>query len=173
MRCERVVLVLLTALLVVGNFAHGQDMSSAGPKKPRTAEDYKPRTLKEIAAMSAAEIAREGNSVEVVTGDLLPSRVRVTYYASQRPISRATRRVIFSWANRYAGDTQHYTLPYQTELLFQQDGRNYRLVVNKNLLPRFKQEIKKGTPVDLNLIRLGGFKAYGKWVWVLLVESIG
>ena len=135
-------LVLLAALFVSGNFAHGQDMSGAGPKKPRTAEDYKPRTLKEIATLSASEIAREGNSVEVVTGDLLPSRVRVAYQASQRPVSRATRRVISSWANRYAGDPQHYTLPYQTELLFRETRFNYWLVVNKDLLPCFKKASK-------------------------------
>lgn len=171
MRRKRAVLVLLAALLFSGSLASGQDLSTAGPKKARTAEDYKPRALKEIAAMSALETASEGNSTEVVTGDLLPSRVRVTYQASQRPISKARQKIIFNWAQRYAGDPQHYTLPYQTELLFREAGLNYWLVVNKDLVPRFREEMKKDTTIDLNLIRLGGFKTKGKWVWVLLVES--
>lgn len=172
MKLRSLFLVVLTALLLGGNFVYGQDLSTAGPKKARTAEDYKPRTLKEIAAMSLVETRDELSGAEVLTGNLFPSRVKVTYRGFQRPLSQARRDVILHWAQRYAGAPQHYTEHYQTELLFREAGRDHLLVVNKSLLPRFKQEIKKGTALDLNLIRLGGFKTKGKWVWVLLVESI-
>ena len=135
MRRKQAILVLLVALFLSSNVASGQDLSPGGPKKARTAEDYKPRALKEIAALSALEPASEGNSTEVVTGDLLPSRVRVTNQASKRPISRARQKIIFNWAQRYAGDPQHYTVPYQTEFLFREAGLNYWLVVNKDLVP--------------------------------------
>ena len=171
MKLKLMFLVLVAALLLSSNLAFGQELSSAGPKKPRTAADYQPRTMKELAAMSAVEI-QDDVSAEVLTGNLLPSRVRVTYQSSQRRLSAPSRDVILHWAQRYAGDPRHYTGPYTTELLFRDAGLNHWLVVNKNLLPRFKREFRKGRRIDLNVIRLGAFKTEGEWTWVLLVESI-
>ncbi len=171
MKLKLLFLVLLTTLLLGAVLAYGQDLS-AGPKKARTAEDYKPRTLAEIATTSLVETRGGGSEIGVLTGNLFPSRVQVTYRGSQRAISKARGKIILKWAQRYAGAPEHYTVPYQTELLFQEAGRNHWLVVNENLLARFEKEIKKGTALDLNVIRLGGFKTKGKWEWVLLVESI-
>ena len=171
MKLKLLFLVLVAALLLSSSLAFGQELSTAGPKKPRTAADYQPRKIKELAAMSAVEIQDDG-SAEVLTGDLSPSRVRVTYQGSQRSLSPPSRDIILHWARRYAGAPQHYTEPYQTELLFREAGVNRWLVVNKKLLPRFKREFRKGTRIDLNVIRLGAYKTEGKWTWVLLVESI-
>ena len=157
-------LLLFTALLLSGSSGLAQD--SPGPKRARTAADYTPRTLKEISALSAASQELKGR--EVLTGDLFPSRVGVTYQGSRRPVSETRKSIISQWARRYAGAPAHYTEPYQTELLFREDGKNYWLVVNEKLIEQFKP----GQEAELNLIRLGAFKAKSKWYWVLLVESI-
>ena len=170
MKLKWLFLVPLVAVLIGGVRVYGQETSGPGVKKPRTAEDYKSRTLKEIHSISVAE-ARSESGEEVLTGNLLPSRVRVTYQGAQRPLSRARREVIRRWAQRYAGDPQHYLGPYQRELQFREDGVKRWLVVNKDLLPHFEKEIRKGEAVELHLIRLGGFKMNRKWEWVLLVES--
>ena len=170
MKLKWLFLVPLLALLIVEVRVYGQELSGPGVKKPRTAEDYKVRTLKEIDSLSV-EDARSERGEEVLTGNLLPSRVRVTYQGAQRPLSKARRKVIGRWAQRYAGDPQHYLGPYQTEMLFREDRINRWLVVNQDLLPRFKKELRRGEAVELQLIRLGGFKTNRKWEWVLLVES--
>ena len=149
----------------------GQDSLGAGPKKPRTPDDYKPRTLKAIAAASEAESGRDKNAAEVVLGDLFPSRVRVNYKGSARPLPQSRKDVIARWARRYAGDATHYTAPYETEMLFNEDGTGHWLAVNKRLLPRFEKELKEGEAIDLYVIRLGGIRTEGEWEWVLLIES--
>lgn len=161
--------LILACALGAGPF-YGQDLPGPRPKRARTAEDYQPRTLKEIGVASKAESSREGGA-EVVLGDLFPSRVRVTYKGYARPLPGSKKNVLHSWAQRYAGAPEHYTVPYGTELLFSEDGREYWLAVNKELLPEFKEELKKGESLDLYVIRLGGIRKKGKWEWVLLVEK--
>lgn len=173
-------LVLFLALLLAGDLASGQDSLGAKPKKARTPEDYKLRTLKEIAAVGADLVRERGGDIEgdgkghaatLVHGDLLPSRVRVIYKGSARPLTRNKKDVISQWARRYAGNPDHYTVPYASEVLFTEDGVDHWLVVKATFLPEFKRELKRGRAVDLYLIRLGAFKTRGKWRWVLLVET--
>jgi hypothetical protein len=168
---KSVLLQLVLLLACVPGAPDSQDPLGAGSKKPRTPEDYKPRTLKAIAAASEAESVRDKDGAEVVLGDLFPSRVRVTYKGSARPLPQGRKDVIARWARQYAGDPTHYTAPYETEVLFDEDGTGHRLVVNKRLLPRFEKELKEGEAVDLYVIRLGGVRTEGEWEWVLLVES--
>jgi hypothetical protein len=127
--------------------------------------------LKEIGAASKAESSQGGEGAEVVLGDLFPSRVRVIYKGSARSLPKSKKDVLHGWAQRYAGAPEHYTVPYGTELLFSEDGREYWLPVNKGLLPQFKSELKKDESLDLYVIRLGGIRTKGKWDWVLLVEK--
>jgi len=163
--------ILILACALYAGPSYGQDLPGPRPKRARTAEDYQPRTLKEIGVASKAESSRDGGRAEVVLGDIFPSRVRVTYRGSARSLPKSKKDVIYSWAQRYAGAPEHYTKPYGTELLFNEDGREYWLAVNKELLQQFKTELKKGESLDLYVIRLGGIRTKGKWEWVLLVEK--
>ena len=172
MRRKSSLCVLLLALLFGGSPAYGQDSPGAKPKKPRTPEDYRPRTLKEVAAEGPGAETR-GNKEEtmIVQADILPSRVRATYAGSARPLPRAKKAVLRQWARFYAGFPEGYTRPYETEMLFLEDGAEYWLAVREKSLPRFGRELKKGDEVDLYLIRVGAARASGKWESVLLVES--
>lgn len=149
-----------------------QDPVEPVPKKARTLDDYKPRTLKEIAAESDTEVGIERDGEEVLFGDLLPSRVRLTFKGSSRPLSQSKKTLIFHWSQRFAGDPIHYTKPYQTEMMFHEGNSPYLLVINENLLPRFEKEVKADEAVDVYVIRLGGIGSKGKREWVLLVEAI-
>jgi len=113
----------------------------------------------------------KGDATTLVHGDLLPSRVRVTYKGPSRSLPQKKRDVISQWANRYAGSVGHYTLHYTTDVMFSEAGLNHWLVVNKRLLPRLKRELRVGRAVDLHLIRMGAYKIGDKWRWVLLVED--
>jgi len=164
----------LLLLLVLGcGAAYGQDSPGARPKKARTPDDYKPRTLKEVAAEAAGAESR-GNKEEtmVVYGDILPSRARATYAGSARPLPLFRKEVLRQWARLYAGYPEGFTGPYQTEMLFNEGGTDYWLAVRKEALPRYERELKKGDAVDLYLIRVGAAKTSGGWEPVLLIENV-
>lgn len=163
---------LLLALLLGGNLAFGQDPAGPGPKRARTPDDYKPRTLREVAAEGSGANSL-GNKEEsmIVHADILPSRVRVTYTGSTRPLPRSKKEVLGQWARLYAGFPEGYTRPYVTEMLFKEDGAEYWLAVRKESLRHFKRELKKGEAVSLYLIRVGAAKVPGGWESMLLVES--
>lgn len=171
--------VLLAALLLGCGAAHGQDILGAKPKKARTPADYKPRTLKVIAApgphAESTDNKEETVSVNAetvsVNADILPSRVRVTYAGSARPLPQIKKEVIRRWARLYAGSMESYTEPYETEMLFTEDKAEYWLAVKKQSLPQVRQELKRGDAVDIYLIRIGAAKSSGRWEPMLLIES--
>lgn len=164
--------VLLLTLLLGAHIAYGQDSPGAKPKKPRTLEDYKLRTLKEVSA-KGSDPASLGNKEEtmITHADIFPSRVRVTYAGSARPLPRIKKEVLRQWARLYAGFPESYTAPYETELLFIENGKEYWLAVKKGALAHFERELKQGEAVELYLIRVGAAKTSDEWELMLLIEN--
>lgn len=164
--------VLALAFVLNLNPAYGQSPLGPGPKKVRTLDDYHPRTLKEVAAMETSMEGRHDGENEVVLhGNVLPSRVRVTYIGSTRSLPQGKKDVLQKWARQFAGNPDHYTVPYETEILFIEDGREHWLAVKKKFVPQLEKELKEGEAVDLYVIRLGGVRTADEWEWVILVES--
>ncbi|HEY0365329.1 MAG TPA: hypothetical protein VGC73_02580 [Pyrinomonadaceae bacterium] len=158
-------------LLLCGNLAFGQSASQPGNKKARSLDDYQPRTLKEIAAMKAdAKDLRDKKERLIVTADVLPSMVQVTYTGATRLMPQLKKESIRQWARLYAGSMEHYTEPYQIEMLFLESGKPYWLAVQKNS-PLAKRELKGGQGLNLYLIRLGASTVGDKYDWTLLVED--
>jgi hypothetical protein len=163
-------MLLLLALIVGSSVARGQE--PAGPKKARTAEDYEPRTLKEVVKNSASGESRGDKKDSLkIYGDISPSRVSVTYTGSSRPLPQVKRDVLLQWARLYAGFPEGFTAPYETEMLFVEKGVKYWLAVRKEALPHLRKEMKKGDPVELFLIRLGAARSSHRWESMILVES--
>jgi hypothetical protein len=151
--------------------AYGQNMLGSIPKKARTAADYQPRTLQDVVRTGASRRTRcRGENTLILSGDLLPSRVRVTYIGSLQPIPKDKQQILREWAQQYAGVPEGYTHPYQTEILFQEGKRRYWVAVKQKDIPRLQKEIRSGEGLDLNLIRVGGMRD-ASWEGVLLVES--
>ena len=156
---SRVSLFLLLLSLTATMLAYGQ-----GPKKPRTEEDYHPRTLRELSALQPPAFAqalkeRDNQDLAVIVhGELLPSRVKVVYEGTTRPLIQMKKDVILSWSNQFAGAPEFYTRPYQTEMLFTENGENYWLAVRTESVPKFEEELKKGEAVELFLIKMGNFR---------------
>ncbi len=134
-------------------------------------DDYKPRTLKRVAARgSDAKSSHDKEDTIITHADIFPSRVSVTYAGSARPLPQIKKDVLAQWARLYAGYPEFYTEPYETEMLFTENGAKYWLAIRNESLAQF-QELKKREPVDLYLIRVGKARTGGKWEWMLLVES--
>ena len=180
MKHRRFGLWLILLVMVAPQLCYGQDSLGPRPKKARTPADYQPRTLKDIAVRESQtrspladseNPSRAGDEKIIVNSDLRPSRVRATYAGRSRPLPQRKKDVLYRWAQLYAGAPTHYTAPYQTELLFKEDGIEYWLAVRKDSVAQFKKEIKAGKAVDLFLIRLGGSLDGDTWEPLLLVES--
>lgn len=158
-------------LLFCSSLAAGHDATQAGNKRPRGLDDYQPRTLNEIAALKpAVDDLRDKQGRLVVTKDILPSMVQVTYTGSTRLIPQMKKESIRQWARLYAGSMEHYTEPYQREMLFMENGVRYWLAVGKNS-ELLKGQHKKGKQLNLYLIRLGAAVVGDKYDWTLLVED--
>ena len=149
-----------------------------GEKKPRTVADYQPRTLRELSTLlpdtfraALAERGVEGNKdmKQIVHGELFPSRVKVVYSGTKRPLVEDKRNVIIGWANQFAGMPEFYTKPYQTELLFTEDNQNYWLAVHNDLLSR---EWKQGQTLELCVIKFGNVRIGAEFEPVLLAEKV-
>ena len=164
------VLLLTSASATI--LAHAQ-----GEKKPRTEADYRVRTLLDLTTLQPDYIANSPDYKDakdlwnVVHGELLPSRVKVVYDGTTRPAIDRKKSVIKEWANRFAGMPEFYTVPYETEMLFTEGSKNHWLVVKKESVPQFEQELKKGEMVELFLIKLGNARVDNKLEPVLLVEK--
>jgi hypothetical protein len=180
MRQRRIGFALILFLMVAQQLCYGQESLEPHPKKARTPADYQPRSLKEIAAREAqtrstAADHEEGSRADderiIVNGDLRPSRVRATYTGRSRPLPQNKRNVLNRWAQLYAGAPSHYTVPYQSELLFKADGVKYWLAFKKDSIAQFIKEVRAGKPADLFLIRLGGALDGARWEPLLLVEA--
>lgn len=163
---------VLTALLLVGGSTPGQDSRGPQPKRARTPEDYKERSLKEVVAKGDDAGGRWNKEETVIVhGDILASRVRARYDGAARPFPQERREVLRQWARLYAGAPETYTQPYETEVLFTDDGAQHWLAVRKRDLARLGQELKRGETAELFLIRVGAAKTPGGWEPVLLVEN--
>ena len=160
-------------LLVVVLFVlFGSAASYQSAKRPRTVDDYVPRTLKELdLSQSDSRRDKESDGRFVVQGDILPSKVRVTYRGSARSLPRGKKDLIAVWAQRFAGMPEFYTVPYEREVLFADEGDEHWLAVKKSLLHGLAQVIRKGQAVDPYLIQLGQIRIGDKWEPVLLVEA--
>ncbi len=152
-------LFILLLTLAATILAYGQ-----GEKKPRTEADYYPRTLRELSTLQPPPFAqalkeRDNKDLAVIVhGDLLPSRVKVVYEGTTRPLNEKKKAVILSWSNKFAGAPEFYTVPYQTEMLFTENGESYWLVVRTESVAKFEQELKKGEAVELFLIKMGNIQ---------------
>jgi hypothetical protein len=169
---SRPLCIIIAASLLFSGFASSQEIGQPSNKKPRTLNDYQPRKLKQIYALEPDPDDLRDKQVRLLTTrDVLPSMVRVTYGGSIRLIPESKKEVIRQWARLYAGSMEHYTEPYQTEMLFTENGVQYWLATPKGF-SLLKNEPKKGTRVSLYLIRLGAAIDGDKYDWTLLVEQV-
>lgn len=173
MKSRLCIIVLLLTSISATILAYAQ-----GPKRPRNDADYRARTLSELNALQPEYILNNPEykaavNLRVVAhyGDLLPSRVKVLYDGTTRPLVANKKYLIAEWANRFAGMPGSYIDPYQTEMLFTENGKDHWLVVRNDSLSKFEQELQKGDAVELFLIKLGNVYVDDNFEPVLLVDK--
>lgn len=162
------------AVLVVYSLCltlYAQGTTGPRPKRARVAEDYKPGTLKELAAKATNQKKRKDETM-VVDPDLSPTRVRAAYAGLTARTPEAKAKLIAEWARRYAGVPETYTKTYEVDVAFTENRNDYWLTFKKETLTSYMNSDKVNKPVDLFLIKMGAIKHGDNWVPVLLVESL-
>jgi hypothetical protein len=137
--------------------------------------DFKPRTLSEIIKQN---VGLQKDSMKDVTSkhqiiidaDPLPSVIRMTYTGKTKAISKERKNYLKLWIDSF-DKNKVFNEIYDVEMLVAEDSTQYWLLVQKQLLPAFEKEIKVGEPVDLYIIRMGGFLTESGWDWMFIVEE--
>jgi hypothetical protein len=136
-------------------------------------DHYKLRTLKQLLEQNASLISeretRGARTDLLITADF-PSRVKVTYTGEKRMIPAKRKEFITYWADSRNASRDIVDL-FEEELLFKEDSTEYWLPVQKQVIPFFAKELKKGDPVQLFLIMLGARTDDGVSDWVFLVNE--
>ena len=114
--------------------------NAQGEKKPRTEADYRVRMLSELTTLQPDYMTdkpqlKDENLRIVVHADPLPSRVKVLYDGTSRPITENRKQVITQWANRYAGMPEFYTAPTKPKCSLLKMGRAIGWQSERNSCP--------------------------------------
>jgi hypothetical protein len=158
---------LLPALLILLFAAHAQARG-----QEFNYDAYEPRTLAEMIKKYDDPELLEGKfkEVNVIFGGSFPSQVKVVYTGTSRKIPAGRREFIGDWGKTHALSPEIVEL-FETELLFREGSAEHWLPVQKQVIPYFEKELKKGDTVALYAIIAGGKRISGKWDWVVLVNE--
>lgn len=134
---------------------------------------YQPRTLAEIVndynnPDLTADKTQDGSAL---FGYDFPSRVEVTYTGASRKISPQRKAHVAEWVKSRGLGPEVAEL-FDSEYLFVEDSAEYWLPVQKQFLPYFEKELKKGDTLALYVFATGGRRLAGKWEWIIVVNEV-
>jgi hypothetical protein len=163
MRKSLLLLVLICVSLLFISTSFAQDFPW---------NDFKQRTLKEIVSLDAREINDSERENRVIFhADKLLSVIRVKYTGKSRPVAEIKREYLKKWAQTFTRNGDEYPALYEKDMLFIEDGVEYWLPVQKNLIPHFSKELKEGEDVNIYIVRAGGLCSKKVCDWLFLVEE--
>src|SRR5215475_3671783 len=155
--------ILWMALFLMTNYALAQD----------SWEKYRPRALNQIIQQHAPEQLKAlglEKAVSIISSDPLPSRVKVIYTGESRIVSAKRKELIVDWVKSFRHKPEIADL-FESELLFKEGSVEYWLPVQKQVVPYFAQELKKGDEVTLLLVWVGVRREPEQTDWVFLVNE--
>ena len=137
-------------------------------------ERYQPRTLQEIIAANQSD-AHDlyENSIFINFGDPYPSRVEMIYTGQFREISPSKQLLALTWGQSFFSSLSPTQLAdlFAQEGLFTENGVEYWLPVQTQLIPYMQDELTEGEPVTLLLVWVGITNWGGVIEWVFLVNN--
>ncbi len=144
------------------------------PGSANTWDRYKPRTLREIIdlTMSEAETMSD-NTIYLNFGDIYPSQVNMIYTGEFREVDEMKLIVITTWLSSFApqlSDDQRNEL-FRTEGKFLEEGVEYWLPVQSQLIPYMQDELTINDEVTLLLVWAGMTKFDDQLEWIFLVNN--
>lgn len=138
-------------------------------------EEYKSRTLAELIKRNGPDTLGVDRAVNekltiLFSGDPQYSQVRVVYTGATRKLSPARKAHLEEWGQSLGVEPKVLAL-FDTEMLVTECSNEHWVAVQKQVLPHFEKELKKGDMVTLFLMFAGARKMEGNWNWFFLVNE--
>jgi hypothetical protein len=133
---------------------------------------YEPRTLQSIIDTNQ-EFAKKLNSDKkamLLTGDNFPSKVRLTYLVDSRPLP-AEQKVLVDSYRKAMKDNAPAADVFTTQIRFEEDSREYWILVQKPLLDALPKELSKGQALDAYVMWIGAIKVGRHWEWLFAMNE--
>lgn len=135
------------AVILVGGFAAGIAHAEFNFKR------YRPYSL----AQAIADHSHGERADWVIEAGTFKYRVRVTYTGQHRAIKASVKDLISKWVKSLGRHPKLLTL-FKHEILVREDGTEYWLPIQEQLLPHVARELRKGGSVDLYIMHVGSTK---------------
>jgi len=138
-----------------------------------TWDRYKPGTL--AAVTSDADSMIRGALIDKspsqhFMGDQRATLAKVIYKGDSRPIDPIRHRLIAEWGMSYMRDSS-IAADFHREYLFQEGEKLLWLPVQDTVATFFPKELRRGQPVSLYVMLIGGYYADGVITWAFIVNE--
>ena len=144
------------------------------PGSSSTWDRYKPRTLQEIIDLTMSEAETMSyDSIYLNYGDTYPSQVNMIYTGEFREVGVMKLLAITTWLSSFApqlSEDQRNEL-FRTEGKFLEDGVEYWLPVQSQLIPYMQDELTINDEVTLLLVWAGMTNFDDQYEWIFLVNN--
>lgn len=132
------------AVILVGPFAPGVARTAFNYNR------YRPYSL----AQAITDHPHGERADWVIEAGSFKYRVRATYTGQQRGIKANVKQLIANWVKSLGLDATLLDL-FKHEILVREDGSQYWLPIQEQLLQYIVQELRPGDMVDLYIMRVG------------------
>jgi hypothetical protein len=160
----------LAGLIIVISFLIATNVWSQD--KQNHWDRYEPRTLRSIINTNQ-EFAQKLNSNKkamLLTGDNFPSKVRLTYLVDSRPLPVEQKELLDGW-RKASKDNAPPEDVFTTQVRFEEDSREYWILVQKPLLDALPKELSRGQTLDAYVMWIGAIKVGKRWEWLFAMNE--
>lgn len=170
--CRFCLSVLFVLFLVVGC---ATNRSSVPTDKTSTSKDtwdrYEPASLKHLKTTLFDYPENQVGMTINAAAAARPYRISGNYLGELRPISNVKVEFIRKWWGSALKIGEDFTHLFENELLFEVEGAQYWMPVQRQVLPYFHKELTKGDAIDLYVMILGTIDNENEHEWIIIVNE--
>jgi hypothetical protein len=131
-------------------------------------EDYKPGSLGAIVEAHRSEMV--GPDTDLFSANNFPTRARVVYQGSIRPIPSDRLRFLAEYLGKFRSHPE-WVPHYADEILCREGEKGYWLPIQSEVLRFLKEEIPTGSAVDLFVTWLGAHRGDAGVDWIFTINE--
>lgn len=136
-------------------------------------DSYKPRTLQSIMEAHAHDIEKlePGKKMLVISGDSVPSQVKLVYLGKSRAIAGKRKELLQGWQKSFKAIAPQDPDLFATEMLFREGKKEYWIAIQKPLVEPLPKEVKVGQTVTTYVIWMGAIGDDEGWEWLFAMNE--
>jgi hypothetical protein len=131
-------------------------------------ENYKPGSLGAIVEAHASEML--GPETDLLSANNFPTRARVFYQGSIRPIPPERLRFLGEYLGKFRNHPE-WVPHYAEEILCREGEREIWLPIQSGVLRYLKDEVPAGSAVDLFVTWLGAHRGEAGVDWIFTINE--